>query len=94
MTRRRTQYNKSINQPAKQAKPVEPVQTKVTFGKMLKHLFSVIWWRVASERYIGKKCLYKGQYRKITAEDYSYFFLSEFPKVAFPKKGNKLKIKA
>ena len=91
MTRSRSQYNKSINPDKKQ---VKPVQKEITFWPMLKHLFSVIWWRVAGERYIGKKCLYKGLYRKITAEDYNYFFLSEFPKFAFPKKGNKLKIKA
>jgi hypothetical protein len=65
----------------------------LTFRQAWSRLIKVIKFRVLPSEYLNKKVLYKGKYRKIEGETVDFFFIAEFPKQAFPKVGNRLKIK-
>jgi len=94
MTRRRQNHRKLkfYNTPdlsEKQTTTVAPL----TFGKALKWLWATILFRLKPSDYLNKKVLYRGKYYRIKGETLDYFFIAEFPKQAFPKVGNKFKIR-
>jgi len=69
------------------------IETPLTFRqawclliKRLKHYY-------LPSDYLGRKCFINGRSYKIAGETVDCFFIAEFPKRAFPKVGNKYKIK-
>lgn len=77
----------------RQAQPPDQENESSLFWPMVRRLFAILWFNLKPSEYLGKKVLYKGQYRKITAETFDYFFITEFNGVQFYKVGNKCKIR-